>query len=294
MAPAVKRVPALALIAAAALAGRAARGAVSLTKTAVPATISAGDVASFHYLVQNGSTTAFAVTVVDTLPAGVTWTENSASCTVTNGNQLGCSFGTIAAGAARTFNASGVTDPADCAAPLSSTATLGSTGGGDQSTAQIVVHCPDVSYTALPDTLSPGQPLAITVGIRNRGAGTARNVHATLSHVKSNLVWTLAPPDGACSVGAESTTCAIGDLQPGEGHSFRVASTSLTDALCGDRDANVSVSVDNQSSCCGGRSLGLSIKIPGDPDFNCTVDVSDVFYLINYLFAGGPDPQRKP
>jgi hypothetical protein len=30
---------------------------------------------------------------------------------------------------------------------------------------------------------------------------------------------------------------------------------------------------------------------PGDADGNGTLDVADVFYTINFLFAGGPAPQ---
>jgi uncharacterized repeat protein (TIGR01451 family) len=282
------------LVAAAALHVRGAHAAVSLTKTASVATVSAGDVASFHYLVQNGSGTAFTVILTDTLPAGVTWTENSASCTVTSGRQLACNFGTLTAGASRTFNASGTTDEADCAAsPLSSTATVQSSSTtGDQSTAEIHVVCPDVSYTAMIDTVEPGQQLAISVGIRNQGAGTARNVHVTMLHLTTNLGWSLAPPDAACSVGAESTTCAIGDLLPGEGHSFRVAATGPTDVLCGHEGSPfMQFTVDNQSSCCPGKSTGNTVRLPGDQDASCKVDVADVFYLINFLFAGGPDPQ---
>jgi hypothetical protein len=33
------------------------------------------------------------------------------------------------------------------------------------------------------------------------------------------------------------------------------------------------------------------LDVPGDVNGDGVVDVSDVFYLINYLFAGGPAPK---
>jgi virginiamycin B lyase len=42
-----------------------------------------------------------------------------------------------------------------------------------------------------------------------------------------------------------------------------------------------------------GNKIGkLEISVPGDMNGDGAVDVSDVFYLINFLFAGGPAPVR--
>jgi len=59
-----------------------ARGIVTLAKAPVPATISAGDAASFLYFVQSVASTSSNVTLTDTLPAGVVWTDSSSSCSI--------------------------------------------------------------------------------------------------------------------------------------------------------------------------------------------------------------------
>src|SRR5690349_20029642 len=118
-----------ALVAAAALSVADARGALTLTKTASPPAISAGDVASFVYSVHNTTTTALGVTLVDMLPAGVTWSENSGSCSISSGRNLACNFGTLTAGASRSVTVTGTTDFADCGTLSSMASVAGSTGG---------------------------------------------------------------------------------------------------------------------------------------------------------------------
>ena len=87
---------------------------IHVDKSADNSPISAGDTASYTIKVTNdGPGTARNVTLTDTLPAGVTWTEDSASCSITAG-VLSCDFGTLLPGATRTVTVSGETDAQDC------------------------------------------------------------------------------------------------------------------------------------------------------------------------------------
>jgi uncharacterized repeat protein (TIGR01451 family) len=281
-----------AVLAGAALFAVEARGTLTLTKIPNPPSVSAGDVASFVYVVQNGSSTSLSVSLVDTLPAGVTWSENSASCTMGSGRNLSCSFGTLGAGATRTVTVTGTTDFADCGT-LSSTATAAGTTGGDQATAGVGVLCPDVKGVVVPDSIAWKEPFAFTFALRNDGAGIARSVQFTHAYVIAGLTWSLEPPDPLCTIGANSVTCAVGDLGPGAGHTSRLVSTSTTDSFCGIFEADMTITVANEPSptCCPFFWVNPKLRKPGDATGNCVLDVADVFYLINYLFAGGPAPQ---
>lgn len=263
---------------------------VTVTKVATPAAVSAGDTATFTYIVQNPGTIATGVSLTDTLPAGVSWTDDSASCSVNPTTRLlSCSFGTLPMGAALSFTVSGLTDFADCGT-LSSTATVTASTGGSQSTAGVVVLCPDVRGTVMPDSLAPGQPFAVTVAVRNAGLGIARSVHVTHPLARADISWTLSPPDALCSVGMTSVSCDLGDLAPGTGHSMRVVAEIDTSSVCGNFESDLLFSVANEPSCCATVAVPLSIRKTGDADRSCTIDVLDAFYLINFLFASGSAP----
>ena len=280
-----------ALLAVAALSGAEARAALSLTKTANPPSISAGDVARFDYSVHNTTTTALGVTLVDVLPDGVTWTDNSGSCSVSSGRNLACSFGTLTAGATRSVSVSGTTDFADCGT-LSSMATVGGSTGGDSATADVVVHCPNVKGVVMPDSIASKEPISFTFAVRNDGAGTARSVQVTHPYAIPGLTWTLEPLDPLCTIGANSVTCAVGDLAPGAGHSSRIIANASTDDHCGIHEADLTIAVANEPSptCCPFSFLNAKYRLPGDATGDCARGIEDVFFVINFLFAGGPAP----
>ncbi|HYH27466.1 MAG TPA: hypothetical protein VEA19_01675, partial [Actinomycetota bacterium] len=84
-------------------------------KTPDGGSIVAGDMAEFTIQVtNNGPGTATNVTLNDTLPGDMTWTDNSDSCTIAQGNVLSCSFGNLAQGASASVTVSAATDSSDC------------------------------------------------------------------------------------------------------------------------------------------------------------------------------------
>jgi uncharacterized repeat protein (TIGR01451 family) len=129
---------------------------VVVTKTAVEDTIDAGETAAFTIVVtNNGPGVAKNVTLTDVLPAGIAWSEDSDSCSITSG-ELNCAFGDLAAGESRTVNVSGATDAADCGV-LHNTATVAASNepqaneGNNSDDADITVNCPDLGINLIKD-----------------------------------------------------------------------------------------------------------------------------------------------
>src|SRR2546423_1642262 len=87
---------------------------IKIVKTADAGTINAGEAAAFTIVVSNiGAGLAHNVTVNDPLPAGISWSEDSADCSIASG-VLSCSFGDLAPEASRTVHVTGPTAPANC------------------------------------------------------------------------------------------------------------------------------------------------------------------------------------
>jgi uncharacterized repeat protein (TIGR01451 family) len=216
---------------------------VTVLKTADQGTIDAGDTAAFTIVVTNeGPGTAKGVTLTDTLPSGVVWSEDSAACSITAG-VLSCNFGDLADGATRTVHVTGATDAADCGV-LTNTAVVAATNesvenvGDNSSTATITVNCPDLVVTKDADqgTVNAGESIGFTVEVTNNGTGTAHGV--TISDTlptNGGLDWSIdaANSDAGCSITTGVLTCDFGDLGPDESRSVHIVS-STTAQSCGD------------------------------------------------------------
>ena len=91
---------------------------MKVTKTPDGAKVDAGDAITWSIKVENlGPGTATGVTLSDSLPAGIGWSESEADCTISGamGSQvLSCTVGTLASGASKTYQVTGTTDKADC------------------------------------------------------------------------------------------------------------------------------------------------------------------------------------
>jgi uncharacterized repeat protein (TIGR01451 family) len=158
----------------------------SLTKTADPATVAAGQALTYTLtLKNNGSSTllpADVLQVVDNLPAGFTassFTPAAGTYTSTNGNWTGL---TLASGQSTTLTITGILSPAALAGTLTNTATVTSPAGitdpdltnntatNTVSTTRVIDL--GVTKSALPDPAVAGQPLTYTITLTNYGPGT--------------------------------------------------------------------------------------------------------------------------
>ena len=139
---------------------------VTVSKTAVSATIVVGEEAIFSITVTNdGPGAAVGVTLTDNLPAvSGTWIlggTDAADCLIAvDGTSLTCSFGDLGSGASKSFNVSTVTDSADCdpasnSFSLPNTATVAATNepasatGNNSDSDTITVSCPGALFIIL-------------------------------------------------------------------------------------------------------------------------------------------------
>jgi uncharacterized repeat protein (TIGR01451 family) len=119
---------------------------LNIAKTAAKSPINGGDSASFTIVVWNaGPGTASNVTLDDPLPGGLTWTDDSDSCTITGAN-LHCSFGDL-----------GVTTKANSPATVTVTAptTREDCGTLDNLATAHADNNPDVTASASIDVVCP-------------------------------------------------------------------------------------------------------------------------------------------
>jgi len=272
---------------------------VVVTKTADKGTINAGETAAFTIVVtNNGPGVAKNVTLTDTLPAGVAWTEDSADCSISLG-VLSCSFGDLAAKATRTVHVSGMTDAADCGllhnvATVSASNEPQSNQGNNSDDADITVLCPNLNILKVADagTVNAGEDIGYTITVTNNGDGTAKGVTLTDTlPTNAGLDWSIdgGANAGDCSIKAGVLNCAFGDLAKGESASVHISSPT-TPETCGVVSNSASASTTNDGSAKTGV-VTITIDCPGisivkqadDP----AVDAADqVGFLITVSNAG--------
>ncbi len=117
-----------------------------VTKTPASNPVNAGQNAVFNIVVNNiGNGVARGATLDDTLPTGITWTDNNSACAI-SGGVMTCNFGNLAASQTQTVTVTGAT-PAKLCAPLINTASVTAANASaadltnNSSTATININC---------------------------------------------------------------------------------------------------------------------------------------------------------
>ncbi len=224
---------------------------VHVVKDPVATPISAGDTAAFKITVSNdGQGIARDVTLTDTLPSGIAWTDDSDACDIAAG-VLSCDFGDLAPGAKASVTVSGETDAADCG-NVHNTAVVAASNESAQDQldntddATVVVDCPDVHVVKDPvaTPISAGDTAAFKITVSNDGQGIARDVTLT-DTLPSGIAWT--DDSDACDIAAGVLSCDFGDLAPGAKASVTVSGE--TDAAdCGNVHNTAVVAASNESA----------------------------------------------
>jgi uncharacterized repeat protein (TIGR01451 family)/LPXTG-motif cell wall-anchored protein len=194
------------------------QAALTLTKTG-PATISAGGTITWTVAVTNaGPSVATAVSIDDTLPAGLiaTSVNIAGACTA-----LPCAVGSLAVGATATLTITAQIDPAQTA-DISNTATVVSPvpapPGGDTRSATLpttVNEVADLLVTKTGTNATAGQGTTWTITITNNGPSDAIDVAATDLLNGALTAPTINPAVPGCTLTGQLLNCLFARLPAG-------------------------------------------------------------------------------
>jgi uncharacterized repeat protein (TIGR01451 family) len=279
---------------------------VKVTKTPDGGSVNAGGTATFTILVENlGPGVARDVTLTDNLPAGVNWSEDSASCSITgavNSQVLACSFGDLASGESATVHVSGLTDAADCGT-IPNTATVDASNeaaaqdGNNSDAGSIDVLCAEIAIIKNANPVGPvsaGDSIGWDVIVSNNGTGSATDVHVS-DPLPAGVDWTLGAITGdttgvSCQItgapGSEALTCD--DASMAAGDSFTVHVSGPTNAAdCGTINNTASVTTGNDGSGSDGASVvvqcpDLEVAKTGNGPLNAGDDATFTIVLTNH------------
>jgi uncharacterized repeat protein (TIGR01451 family) len=230
---------------------------LTLQKAADPASISAGDTATFRLTVGNdGLGDAVDVTLTDPLPEGFVWTPDDPNCAIDSGT-LTCHYDRLAPESTTVITLTAPTSTADCGSVANNDASVASPNEPEGATdnnsgsATITVSCPDLRLTkeAMAEHVTLGDPVVFTILVTNSGAGVARAATLT-DNLPDGIDWSA---DGAgCSIAPDTgttgqvLTCDFGDMEP-EAAETVVISGGTTAANCGAVANSASVAATNEA-----------------------------------------------
>ena len=234
---------------------------LEISKSTTTPEINAGEEASYTVTISNetGDAPATGVDLVDTLPSGVTWTENSADCSITAG-VLSCLDLTIPAGEEFSVTVTGTTDEGECPSILNRAAYTSDNAGSGASHPEgqgttITVNCPDLEVAKeqvdangepTDEPVDAGLTAYFAIHVTNHGPGTAYDVDV-LDFAPDGTVWTVVDDGGFdCpdTIDDAGDSCTAESMAPGTATILLSYLTSEAD--CGSLVNNVEVSASNE------------------------------------------------
>jgi uncharacterized repeat protein (TIGR01451 family) len=223
-------------------------------------------------LTNNGPSVSTSASLIDALPSAYVAdaAEPADECTRTD-HVLNCHFGTLAPGETRTVTVTGRVIPS-AVGDLVNVATAHSPSADpDASNDVATLTTPvdaqaDVGITKLaaPNPAVPGQELAYTLTAANAGPATARGVRVT-DALPAAVAVTAADLPSGCSLAAGVVTCVLGDLEPDESRSVRIAG-AVDPAATGTLANTASVVADTADP--GAANNTASLDVPLQPAAN--------------------------
>ncbi|HEX5039471.1 MAG TPA: hypothetical protein VFW95_05005 [Candidatus Limnocylindria bacterium] len=256
---------------------------LEIEKTTSTPEINAGQEASYTVTISNltGDAPATGVDLVDQLPSGLTWTDDSDDCTVSAGGLLECLDLTIPAGEEFSVTVTGMTDEGECPSILNR-ATFTSENGGSGAShpegqgATITVNCPDLEVTKeqvdangdpTDEPVDAGLTAYFAIHVTNHGPGTAFDVDV-LDFAPNGTVWTVVDDGGfdcPATIDDAGDSCTADSMVPGT--ATIIVSYLTSEADCGTLVNNVEVSASNEPAAVIGAdneaSADITVECPG-------------------------------
>jgi uncharacterized repeat protein (TIGR01451 family) len=250
-----------------------------LTSTPV---INAGEEASYTITIsnENGDAAATDVDLTDTLPSGLTWTEDSDDCDI-NAGVLTCLDLTIPAGESFSVTVTGLTDAGECPSIINrATFTSGNGGSGESAPVDegtvVTVNCPDLEVVKeqvdangdpTDEPVDAGLTAYFAIHVTNHGPGTAFDVDV-LDFAPDGTVWTVVDDGGfdcPTTIDDSGDSCTADVMVVGT--ATILLSYLTTEADCGTLVNNVEVSASNEPQAKVGldneSSATIVVECPG-------------------------------
>ena len=238
---------------------------LSLTKTDAPDPVSvSGNLTYTITVTNNGPDAASNVTVVDTLPASVTFVSSTPSQGTCSGTTtVTCNLGGITNGANATVTI--VVSPGT-AGTINNTATVSATetdsnAANNSATTSTTVTGADadlaVSAGATPNPVSVTGTLSYSVQVVNNGPVNATGVTLTTNLSGSSFNFSsITPSQGSC-VGTTAATCTLGTVANGASASVNVV---ITPTAVGSVTLSAAASATQTDSNAGNNNAALTVN----------------------------------
>jgi hypothetical protein len=200
------------------------------------------------------------VDLVDQLPSGLTWTDDSDDCTVSAGGLLECLDLTIQAGDTFSVTVTGTTDEGECPSIVNRATFTSDNGGGGESHAAgqgvtITVDCPDLEVIKeqvdangdpTDEPVDAGLAAYFAIHVTNHGPGAAYDVDV-FDVAPSGTAWTVVDDDGfSCPTIIDDAGDSCTAEVMGVGTATIVLSYETAEADCGALENDVEVSATNE------------------------------------------------
>jgi uncharacterized repeat protein (TIGR01451 family) len=213
---------------------------LSIVKIGSPNPVSAGQTITYTLSASNlGPASATGVTVVDPLPAGLTFVSTTGGTFSAATDTITDSIGNLAVGATQTITVTAKVGPS-VIGTITNTATISgnqpdpSPGNNTSTYVTTVNPLVDVSITKSnsPNPVQPDGDLLYTLVVTNNGPSTAANVTVT-DPMPSQVTFVTASNNGVYNSNTNTVTTSLGTLAPGQSVTMTIDTTVNFDAPLG-------------------------------------------------------------
>ena len=276
---------------------------MTVDKTASDSQPAAGGLLTYTVeVINDGPSTASNVTVVDTIPAGMTYVSDTASCDTSGLPTITCSIGTVEDDTSTSFEFVVALDPSitngqsiENTAVVSTTSNEPDTSNNTDAVAVSVQRISDLRLdkTVAPNPVTVGSQAVYTLRVDNLGPSDA-DAATVVDTLPAGLTY-VADSAGCDTSGLPTLTCGLGAIGANQFTIFQVTVDATADAV---GSAVNSATVDSDSADPSGdnnTSQAVLSVLPSDPtdlsliktvDENRPVPGAQVTYELRVMNSG--------